>query len=122
MAPIFLPIVVAMYAGASEAGIVVAMFYFAQMLSPFWGWLSDKTNWHRGIYMLSYVLVGLGVGLFPLEPNLTYWLVMSFLLGLGVGAANTVAEIAMGSKDKLATNVFCSRAGRRFVFSLLLGP
>ncbi|MCF7790733.1 MAG: MFS transporter [Victivallales bacterium] len=93
LAPIFLPIIVAKYKGPSEAGIVVAMFYFAQMLSPFFGWLSDKKNWHRGVYISSYILVGLGVGIFPLFPNMLTWLLMVFLLGLGVGASNTVSEM-----------------------------
>lgn len=93
LAPIFLPIVVASYTGASEAGLIIAIFYFAQMLAPFWGWLSDRLNCHRGVFIASYVLVGLGVGLFPLIPDMSYWFVMSFILGLGIGASNTLAEM-----------------------------
>lgn len=93
LAPIFLPIVVASYTGASEAGLIIAIFYFAQMLAPFWGWLSDRLNCHRGVFITSYILVGLGVGLFPLIPDMSYWFVMSFILGLGIGASNTLAEM-----------------------------
>lgn len=93
VAPIFLPIIVAQYQGASEAGIIVAMFYFGQMFSPFWGWISDKMNWHRGVYIASYFLTGIGIGMFPLLTDTGYWFIMSFLLGLGIGASNTVSEM-----------------------------
>lgn len=93
LAPIFLPIIVAGYAHATGAGIIVAMFYFSQMLAPLFGWLSDRYNWHRGVFIASFVLVGAGIGFFPLFESMAYWLVMSFLMGLGIGAANTVAEM-----------------------------
>ena len=93
MAPIFLPIIVAATYSASGAGLIVAIFYFSQMLSPFFGWLSDRFNWHRGVYISSYILVGVGIGCFPLINNIGYWALMAFLLGLGIGAANTVAEM-----------------------------
>lgn len=93
IAPIFLPLIVGHYEGASEAGIIVAMFYFAQMLSPVFGWLADNFNWHRKIYVASYFLVGIGIGFFPLIQDMSFWFIMSFLLGLGIGAANTVAEM-----------------------------
>ena len=93
LAPIFLPIVVANYAGPSEAGLIIAIFYFAQMLAPIWGWISDRLNCHKGVFITSYILVGLGVGLFPLVADIPYWVIMAFVLGLGIGASNTLAEM-----------------------------
>lgn len=93
LAPIFVPLIVAPYAHNTGAGIIVAMFYFAQMLAPVFGWLSDRFNLHRPVFISSFILVGIGIGAFPLFNSMLYWLFMSFLLGLGIGAANTVSEM-----------------------------
>ena len=97
LAPIFLPVMVAAAfasgVGNTKAGIIVAVFYFGQLFSPVFGYLADKLNWHRIIYIGSFILVGIGMGCFPFFQDMVYWIIMAMCMGLGIGAANTVAEM-----------------------------
>ena len=96
--PIMLPIVVAQAVtntqlGNLHAGLVVAAFYLGQFPAPWLGSFAEKTGKFALVYLLGYVLIGIGCLLFPLSQNLIIWLFLALLLGLGSGASNTVSAM-----------------------------
>lgn len=93
IAPILLPIIVAASGGAAEAGVVVAFFYVGQLLAPALGSVADRTGRYRLIYFAGYVLLAVGLGLFPLTANLWFWMVLAVIQGAGAAATNTVAAM-----------------------------
>lgn len=92
-APILLPLIADKAGGAAQAGQVVAAFYLGQLLAPMFGSLADRTKRHTLVYLSGYVLLALGLGLFPATHVLGFWLVLAFLQGAGSAATNTVASM-----------------------------
>jgi len=90
-APILLPIIADTAGGAAQAGQVVAAFYLGQLLAPMFGSLADRTRRHTLVYASGYVLLALGLVLFPATHVLGFWLALAFLQGAGAAATNTVA-------------------------------
>lgn len=89
--PIFLPLFVGNIKGPFAAGLLVAIFYFAQMFTPVMGYIIDRLNWHRQIYVLGFILIGVGSLCLPLTSNLSIWILLAFMQGLGIGATNTAS-------------------------------
>ncbi len=92
-APILLPLIVGGAAGPAEAGLVVAALYIGQLTAPVFGALADGSGRHRLIYAAGYVLLAIGLGLFPLAETDLEWFVLALMQGLGVAATNTVASM-----------------------------
>ena len=90
-APILLPLIADKAGGAAQAGQVVAAFYLGQLLAPMFGSLADRTRRHALVYLGGYVLLALGLGLFPATHVPGFWLGLAFLQGAGAAATNTVA-------------------------------
>lgn len=90
-APILLPLIADKAGGAAQAGQVVAAFYLGQLLAPMFGTLADRTKRYVAVYLSGYVLLALGLGLFPATHGLGFWLGLAFLQGAGSAATNTVA-------------------------------
>ncbi len=93
IAPILLPLVVGNASGAALAGVVVAALYMGQLTAPFLGSLTDKFSLHRLVYMAGYVLLALGLALFPLDLGIWFWMLLAFVQGIGSAASNTVAAM-----------------------------
>jgi DHA1 family tetracycline resistance protein-like MFS transporter len=93
LAPILLPIVVDASGGAAAAGTVMGFFYVGQMLAPPLGTLTDRTGWHRTIYLAGYGLLAVGLAVFPLTGSFWFWLALAFVSGTGSAATNTVAAM-----------------------------
>ena len=92
-APILLPLIVGGAAGPAEAGLVVAALYIGQLAAPMFGALADGSGRHRLIYASGYLLLAVGLGLFPLAQTVLEWFVLALMQGLGVAATNTVASM-----------------------------
>jgi hypothetical protein len=92
-APILLPLIVGGAAGPAEAGLVVAALYIGQLAAPMFGALADGSGRHRLIYAAGYLLLAVGLGLFPLAQSVLEWFVLALMQGLGVAATNTVASM-----------------------------
>ncbi len=90
---ILMPIVVNNAGNAAKAGTVIAFFYIGQMLSPLIGAITDRTGRHRLFYLAGYVLLAIGLGIFPFTSLLWFWMALAFLQGVGSGATNTVAAM-----------------------------
>ncbi len=90
-APILLPLIADKAGGAAQAGQVVAAFYLGQLLAPLFGSLADRTHRHILVYLSGYVLLAVGLGLFPATHVLGFWIGLAFLQGAGSAATNTVA-------------------------------
>jgi MFS family permease len=88
-----MPIVVNNAGDAAKAGIVIGSFYIGQMLSPLIGAITDRTGWHRPFYLSGYVLLALGLALFPFAQLVWFWVALAFIQGVGSGTSNTVAAM-----------------------------
>lgn len=75
------------------AGTVIAFFYIGQMMAPLIGAITDRTGKHRLFYLAGYVLLAIGLGIFPFTSLLWFWMALAFLQGLGSGSTNTVASM-----------------------------
>jgi MFS family permease len=92
-APILVPLIVGGAAGPAEAGLVVAALYMGQLTAPLFGALADGSGRHRLIYAAGYLLLAVGLGLFPYAQTVLEWFVLALIQGLGVAATNTVASM-----------------------------
>ena len=90
---ILMPIVVNNAGDAAKAGTVMAFFYIGQMLAPLMGAITDRTGWHRPFYLCGYVLLAIGLAVFPFTELLWFWMALAFLQGVGSGTSNTVAAM-----------------------------
>jgi len=93
MGGILMPIVVSSSGTATMAGTVIAFFYIGQTLAPVIGRITDRMGLHKLSYLAGYVLLALGLGLFPFTSVLWFWIVLAFIQGVGSGATNTVAAM-----------------------------
>lgn len=90
---ILMPIIVNNAGDAAKAGTVVGCFYIGQMLSPLIGAITDRTGWHRAFYLSGYVLLAIGLALFPFTQLVWFWMALAFMQGVGSGTSNTVAAM-----------------------------
>ncbi len=91
---LLIPILIANQGGdAALAGTVMAMFYGGQLLSPLMGALTDRTGWYRLFYLTGYVLLAIGLGLFPTTDLVWFWILLALLQGIGAGTSNTVVSM-----------------------------
>jgi MFS family permease len=90
---ILMPIVVNDAGNAAKAGTVIAFFYIGQMLAPIIGNITDRLGLHKFSYLAGYVLLAIGLGLFPFTSLLWFWMALAFIQGVGSGATNTVAAM-----------------------------
>jgi MFS family permease len=63
------------------------------MLAPLMGVITDRTGQHRLFYLSGYVLLAVGLALFPFTQLLWFWMGLAFLQGVGSGTSNTVAAM-----------------------------
>ncbi|MCB2187144.1 MAG: MFS transporter [Deltaproteobacteria bacterium] len=91
--PILLPLYLAPLGPAPRVGLVMACFYLGQVSGPLWGLLAARTGLFGLFQLGGYVLLGLGVGLFPLSGELVLWLILALVQGAGAAAGNTVAAM-----------------------------
>ena len=90
---ILMPIVVNDAGNAAKAGIVIAFFYIGQMLAPLMGTLVDRTGWYRHFYFSGYVLLAIGLAVFPFANLMWFWMALAFIQGVGAATTNTVAAM-----------------------------
>lgn len=91
IAPILLPIIVAQGQGPAHVGLVVAMFYVGQVISPLIGKVADRTRQFGLIFLGSFALLALGLIGFVLVQDVFLWCLFAFIQGAGAGAGNTTA-------------------------------
>ena len=90
---ILMPIVVNDTGNAAKAGVVIAFCYIGQMLAPLMGALVDRTGWHRLFYFSGYVLLAIGLAVFPFANLMWFWMALAFIQGVGAATTNTVAAM-----------------------------
>lgn len=89
--PILLPIIVAKFQGPANVGLVVALFYVGQVISPVFGNLADKTKRYGLFFLGSFAILAIGLLGFVLSRTTSLWCIFAFLQGAGAGIANTVS-------------------------------
>ena len=90
---IFMPIVVNSAGDAAKAGMVMGFFYIGQLRAPLMGTITDRTGRHRLFYLSGYVLLAIGLAIFPFAKLLGFWMALALLQGLGSATSNTVAAM-----------------------------
>jgi MFS family permease len=90
---ILMPIIVNHSGDAAKAGMVMGCFYIGQMLSPLMGAIIDRTGWHRSFYISGFILLAIGLAVFPLTKLVWFWMGLAFIQGVGSGTSNTVAAM-----------------------------
>ncbi len=90
---ILMPIVVNNAGNVAQAGAVIGFFYIGQMLAPLMGAITDHTGLHRPFYLSGYILLAIGLAIFPFTQLLWFWMALAFLQGVGSGTTNTVAAM-----------------------------
>ena len=90
---ILMPIVVNNAGDAAKAGTVMAFFYIGQMLAPLMGALTDRTGQYQLFYLSGFILLAVGLAVFPFTTLAWFWIALAFLQGLGSGTSNTVAAM-----------------------------
>ena len=66
----------------AKAGIVIAFFYIGQMLAPLMGAITDRTGLHRLFYLSGYILLAIGLAIFPFTHLVWFWSSLAFLQGV----------------------------------------
>lgn len=92
--PILAPLVMdARGASATLIGAVMAALNLGLLSCPVWGSLADGRRAYRLVFSIGFVLLGLAIGAFTLNGSPTVELGLGFIMGLGIGASNTVANL-----------------------------
>lgn len=84
-------------------GLLVALHYSVQMTRPYWGHRSDATGGRTpfilgGVAVVGAGLIGVAYGIAYVDNNaaaLAIWIVSYAAIGLGIGAAGTIAWLAL---------------------------
>ncbi len=89
-----LPLLLPLSAGGSmHAGTIVGVMNLAGLTAPFWGHLADRRRLHRQILLAGMLAALVALLLMPADLGLPLKSVLAAILGLGFGAANTVANM-----------------------------
>ena len=92
--PILAPLVMdARGASATLIGAVMATLNLGLLSCPVWGSLADGRRAYRLVFSIGFVLLGLAIGAFTLNGGPAVELGLGFIMGLGSGASNTMANL-----------------------------
>jgi MFS family permease len=90
MLPMLLPLSAG---GSTNAGVILGVMNLAGLTAPFWGHLADRRRLHRQV-LLAGMLAALAALLFmPTQLGLPLKTMFAAVLGVGLAAANTVANM-----------------------------
>ena len=90
MLPLLLPLSAG---GSTHAGMIVGVMNLAGLTAPFWGHLADRKRLHRQILLAGMLAALVALVLMPEQLNLPLKAAFAAILGLGLAAANTVANM-----------------------------
>ncbi len=91
--PILLPLVVSPRESALALGLVLAAFSLGGLSAPLWGRLADRRRIHRSLLVGGMAGVALTSALLSTKQDLAGYLVLALLVGAGIAAASTVANL-----------------------------
>jgi MFS family permease len=75
----------------TQIGAAIAAQNVGALFAPIWGWTADRSLAYRAIFFNGFMLVGAGFLGLAVMHGIGAWPISPFLVGLGTGAANTVA-------------------------------
>ena len=90
MLPLLLPLSAG---GSAHAGTIVGVMNLAGLTAPFWGHLADRRRLHRQVLLAGMLAALVALVLMPADLALPLKAVLAGVLGLGLAAANTVANM-----------------------------
>ncbi len=90
MLPLLLPLSAG---GSTHAGMIVGVMNLAGLTAPFWGHLADRRRLHRQVLLAGMLAALVALVLMPEQLSLPLKAALAGILGLGLAAANTVANM-----------------------------
>ncbi len=90
--PILVPLSVSS-AGAGSIGIIMAVLNLGGLLAGAFGFLCDRYRLHRIMVLSGLGVVAAGVALFPAATALAPRILLSLIIGTGIAAVSTVANL-----------------------------
>lgn len=93
LAPILLPVEVSRTGGATEIGLVMAVFNLGGLTAPVWGYLADEHRLHRFLVIGGLILTVVGLVFFPFTSSLVGWVGFALMQGIGSASTATVANL-----------------------------
>src|SRR5215213_9422388 len=108
LAPILLPLGAAETGNAAHVGLVMAAVSSGGLTAAVWGGVADRYRCPRLIYQLGAAAVVLALAGLALTNNAAAWFALALVLGVGVAAVNTVANLFVVEsypRDEWATRV-----------------
>jgi MFS family permease len=90
MLPLLLPLSAG---GSTHAGTIVGVMNLAGLTAPIWGHLADRRRLHRQILLAGILAALVALVLMPAQLGLPLKATLAGVLGLGLAAANTVANM-----------------------------
>ena len=89
-----LPMLLPLSAGdATHAGTVVGVMNLAGLSAPFWGHFADRRRLHRQVLLAGLLVTLVALLFMPAQLGLPLKAAVAAILGLGLAAANTVANM-----------------------------
>ena len=90
MLPLLLPLSAG---GSTHAGTIVGVMNLAGLTAPVWGHLADRRRLHRQVLLAGMMAALVALVLMPEPLALPFKAALAGVLGLGLAAANTVANM-----------------------------
>jgi MFS family permease len=94
MLPFLMPLMVADISGERGPVAYVAGAYDVGLLAaPLFGKLAEWRNLYRPVFLGAFLVLGLAFVAFPFGAGVLAWFLLALLIGVGTGAAGTVATL-----------------------------
>jgi predicted MFS family arabinose efflux permease len=90
---ILLPLHVNQSGHAAHVGLVMSAVGVGGLTAAVWGGMADRYRWHRALFAGGALAAALAFLGFPVTSGVAAWFTLALVLGIGVAAANTVANL-----------------------------
>jgi MFS family permease len=104
VAPMLIPLeVVRIDGSALHVGSVMAAIGAGLVTAPYWGRLAHRRRAHRGTLVGGSLAIAVGLAGFCVTREWHEWVALAFVMGAGVGAAFTAANLVIAYRFPVGT-------------------